>query len=187
VVVYVGNLNWNTTDKALRRAFSAYGSIVKGSVMKDRETGLSRGFGMVTYSTSAEAEAAIASMNEQEFQGRRIKVNWAYSRTTKSRGHHGPGYGGYGSGGLERYGTEHGDRPVQGSSSTTSDTSAEQEVTPIMRVEQKTTPIMKDRPIIVEAENASSELVPDSSAILSDNSSVSTLATELSAGNGYSP
>lgn len=49
-------------------------------VMKDRETGRSRGFGFVTYGTQQEADAAIAALNEQELDGRRIRVNMANSR-----------------------------------------------------------------------------------------------------------
>jgi RNA recognition motif-containing protein len=50
--------------------------------MRDRDTGRSRGFGFVTFSTSAEAEAAIAGLNEQEVDGRRIKVNMANARSS---------------------------------------------------------------------------------------------------------
>lgn len=78
--VYVGNLSWNTDDDGLARAFSAYGQLTDYIVMKDRETGRSRGFGFVTYGTQQEADAAIAGLNEQELDGRRIRVNMANSR-----------------------------------------------------------------------------------------------------------
>ncbi|RPD63722.1 hypothetical protein L227DRAFT_466385, partial [Lentinus tigrinus ALCF2SS1-6] len=74
------NLSWNTTDDTLRNAFSSYGQILDSIVMRDRDTGRSRGFGFVTFSSGAEAQNAIASLNEQELDGRRIKVNLANAR-----------------------------------------------------------------------------------------------------------
>ncbi|KAI0768721.1 hypothetical protein BD413DRAFT_478572, partial [Trametes elegans] len=74
------NLSWNTTDDSLRNAFATFGQILDSIVMRDRETGRSRGFGFVTYSSSGEAQAAISSLNEQELDGRRIKVNLANAR-----------------------------------------------------------------------------------------------------------
>ncbi|CCU99179.1 unnamed protein product [Malassezia sympodialis ATCC 42132] len=78
--VYVGNLSWNTTDDGLAEAFSPYGQLTDYIVMKDRETGRSRGFGFVTFMTQQEADAAIMALNEQELDGRRIRVNMANSR-----------------------------------------------------------------------------------------------------------
>lgn len=78
--VYVGNLSWNTTDDGLAHAFSPYGQLTDYIVMKDRDTGRSRGFGFVTFMTQQEADAAIAALNEQELDGRRIRVNMANSR-----------------------------------------------------------------------------------------------------------
>jgi len=60
--------------------------------MRDRDTGRSRGFGFVTYGTSAEADAAITALNEQELDGRRVKVNLANARTGGGGG--GGGFGG---------------------------------------------------------------------------------------------
>ncbi|KAI3615216.1 glycine-rich rna binding protein [Moniliophthora roreri] len=91
--VYVGNLSWNTTDDTLRQAFSDYGQVIDSIVMRDRDTGRSRGFGFVTFSNDQEAQAAIAQLNEQELDGRRIKVNLANARGG------GGGGGGYSSGG----------------------------------------------------------------------------------------
>jgi len=78
--VYVGNLSWGTTDESLRNAFISFGQITDSIVMRDRETGRSRGFGFVTYGSEQEADAAILAMNEQELDGRRIKVNLANAR-----------------------------------------------------------------------------------------------------------
>lgn len=69
--------------------------------MKDRETGRSRGFGFVTFSGEAEALAAIDALNEQDLDGRRIRVNLANARPG---GGGGGGGGGYGGGGGSRYG-----------------------------------------------------------------------------------
>ncbi|KAF8070303.1 hypothetical protein FPV67DRAFT_1579379 [Lyophyllum atratum] len=100
--VYVGNLSWNTTDDTLRQAFSEFGQVLDSIVMRDRDTGRSRGFGFVTFATQQEAEAAINGLNEQELDGRRIKVNLANARGGGGGG--GGGYsgggGGYGGGGY---------------------------------------------------------------------------------------
>jgi len=107
--VYVGNLSWNTTDDSLRQAFSEYGNVTDSIVMRDRDTGRSRGFGFVTFESSQQADSAIAGLNEQEIDGRRIRVNLANARPSGgggggggggySRGGGGGGYGGQGGGG----------------------------------------------------------------------------------------
>lgn len=84
--MYVGNLSWNTTDDGLAQAFSPYGQLTDYIVMKDRDTGRSRGFGFVTFMTQQEADAAIAALNEQELDGRRIRVNMANSRPSMMHG-----------------------------------------------------------------------------------------------------
>ncbi|KAL5524043.1 hypothetical protein ACEPAG_8216 [Sanghuangporus baumii] len=102
--VYVGNLSWNTTDDTLRKAFSDYGQVVDSIVMRDRDTGRSRGFGFVTFSSESEATGAISALNEQEFEGRRIKVNFANARPQQNQGGgQGGGYGGGGMGGGGGY------------------------------------------------------------------------------------
>jgi len=101
--VYVGNLSWNTTDETLREHFSQFGQILDSIVMRDRETGRSRGFGFVTYGSQEEADSAIQQMNEQEMDGRRVKVNLANARPSGGGGggggYSGGGGGGYGGGG----------------------------------------------------------------------------------------
>jgi len=97
--VYVGNLSWNTTDDTLREAFSQFGRVLDSIVMRDRDTGRSRGFGFVTLSSGPEADAAINGLNEQDLDGRRIKVNIANARG----GGGGGGGGGYGGGGGGGY------------------------------------------------------------------------------------
>ncbi|KAG2153634.1 putative heterogeneous nuclear ribonucleoprotein G [Suillus bovinus] len=100
--VYVGNLSWNTTDDSLRQAFGDFGNVTDAIVMKDRETGRSRGFGFVTFAGGEEAQAAIDGMNEQELDGRRLRVNLANARPSGGGGGgggYGGGGGGYGGGG----------------------------------------------------------------------------------------
>ncbi|KAM0355087.1 hypothetical protein ACHAPU_000944 [Fusarium lateritium] len=111
--LYVGNLSWNTTDDTLRDTFSQYGQVVDSIIMRDRETGRARGFGFVTFSNDAEAEAAVNGLNEQELDGRRIRVNVANARPSGGSG--GGGYGGgrgggYGGGGGGYGGDRGGDR-----------------------------------------------------------------------------
>ncbi|KAJ6486936.1 putative RNA-binding protein rbpB [Mycena sanguinolenta] len=99
--LYIGNLSYKTDDDSLRNYFSSFGNITDSIVMLDRDTGRSRGFGFVTYSTDAEAQAAIQESNDQELDGRRLRVNLANSKPSGGGG--GGGYsgggGGYGGGG----------------------------------------------------------------------------------------
>ncbi|CAL1707796.1 unnamed protein product [Somion occarium] len=97
--LYIGNLSWNTTDETLRDAFGQYGSVTDSIVMRDRETGRSRGFGFVTFSSEDEANAAISGLNEADLDGRRIRVNVATGRG----GGGGGGGGGYNGGGGGGY------------------------------------------------------------------------------------
>ncbi|KAL4907872.1 hypothetical protein BDW74DRAFT_148172 [Aspergillus multicolor] len=105
--VYVGNLSWGTNDDTLRTAFSEFGQVVDSIVMRDRDTGRSRGFGFVTFSNASEAEAAINGLHEQELDGRRLKVNLANARPSGGGGFGGQGGyggGGYAGGGGQGYG-----------------------------------------------------------------------------------
>ena len=78
--LFIGGLAWATETDKLRSVFSSYGNVTDAIVMRDRETGRSRGFGFVTFASDEEAEAAIRGMNDQEVDGRRIKVDRASSR-----------------------------------------------------------------------------------------------------------
>ena len=91
--LYVGNLSFGTTNDDLTQLFSQFGEVASASVVTDRETGRSRGFGFVEMSDGA--EAAVAALNNAEFQGRRLTVNEAKPREERPRG----GGGGYGGGG----------------------------------------------------------------------------------------
>lgn len=75
--LYVGNLSYSTTDAALKDAFAQFGAVESASVLTDKMTGRSRGFGFVTMSDDAEAEKAINSMNGTDLDGRKLTVNEA--------------------------------------------------------------------------------------------------------------
>jgi len=79
--IYAGNLAPETTDDDLRQAFEAFGQVSTASVVKDKFSGESRGFGFVEMPTKSEAEAAIAGLNGKEFKGRTLTVNEARPRT----------------------------------------------------------------------------------------------------------
>jgi RNA recognition motif-containing protein len=81
--LYVGNLSWSTTEETLRNLFAAHGEVQSVSIITDRETGRSRGFGFVEMEN---ADAAIAALNETEFEGRKLRVNEAQERKPRSGG-----------------------------------------------------------------------------------------------------
>jgi cold-inducible RNA-binding protein len=78
--LFVGGLSSETTTEDLRNSFAKFGDVVDVAVIFDRATGQSRGFGFVSYQTSAAAEAAIKGMNGVELDGRTLKVNRAEAR-----------------------------------------------------------------------------------------------------------
>ncbi len=78
--LFVGGLSWNTTDDSLRSAFERFGAVVDARVIKDRDTGRSRGFGFVTFSEGQSAQGAISEMDGTELDGRTIRVNEAQER-----------------------------------------------------------------------------------------------------------
>ncbi|BAS85684.1 Os03g0670700 [Oryza sativa Japonica Group] len=77
---FVGGLAWATDDRSLEAAFSTYGEILDSKIINDRETGRSRGFGFVTFSSEQSMRDAIEGMNGKELDGRNITVNEAQSR-----------------------------------------------------------------------------------------------------------
>ncbi|KAF9162302.1 hypothetical protein DFQ26_003693 [Actinomortierella ambigua] len=87
--LFVGNLSWHTTDDTLREAFEVYGHVTDVIVMRDRDTGRSRGFGFVTLDNQTDAEKAIDQLNGVELDGRAIKVNLAIQRSERSGGYGG--------------------------------------------------------------------------------------------------
>jgi len=92
--LYVGNLSYNTGDQDLRDAFSPYGNVQSASVVIDRDSGQSRGFGFVEYGSSAEAQQAVEAMNGMMVDGRNLNVNIARPREEGGRGGGGGGGGG---------------------------------------------------------------------------------------------
>jgi len=104
--LYVGNLSFQTTSDELRDHFAQIGNVDSASVVEDRMTGRSRGFGFVEMTTPEEAAAAIEQLNGKDFNGRNLTVNEARPRTDRASG------GGYGGnrGGGGGYGRGRGDR-----------------------------------------------------------------------------
>jgi RNA recognition motif-containing protein len=94
--LYVGNLSFRTTGEDLREAFSAAGTVESATVIEDRDSGRSRGFGFVEMATPEEAAAAIEQFNGKEFGGRNLTVNEAKPRADRGGGGAGRGYGGGG-------------------------------------------------------------------------------------------
>jgi RNA recognition motif-containing protein len=78
--LFVGNLSFDTTDQDLRGFFTTVGKCVSATVLMDRATGRSRGFGFVEMESDDEALRAITQLNDQELQGRRISVSEARER-----------------------------------------------------------------------------------------------------------
>ncbi|KAJ4974733.1 hypothetical protein NE237_007907 [Protea cynaroides] len=97
--LFIGGLSYSTDDQSLREAFGAYGEVIEARVIMDRETGRSRGFGFVSFTSGEEASSAIQALDGQDLHGRRVRVNYATDRTGGFRSGGGGGYGGGGYGG----------------------------------------------------------------------------------------
>lgn len=99
--LFIGGLAWHTEEGTLRQKFEEFGPVEEAVVVKDRDTGRSRGFGFVRYAQESDAQKAIDAMNNIEFDGRTIRVDKASDSgpRTGGRGGGGGGYaprGGYG-------------------------------------------------------------------------------------------
>jgi RNA recognition motif-containing protein len=77
VNIYVGNLSYTTTESDLLNMFEAHGTVDRASLVMDRASGNSKGFGFVEMPNDKEGNAAIGSLNEMEMQGRKLMVNVA--------------------------------------------------------------------------------------------------------------
>lgn len=78
--MFVGSIPWSVDDAGLAQIFSQAGTVVSAQVVKDRETGRSRGFGFVEMSSDQEAQAAVSNLNGTDVEGRKIVVNIARPR-----------------------------------------------------------------------------------------------------------
>lgn len=91
--IYVGNLSWTMTEDDLRSLFEQYGTVSSVKIVKDRETGRSRGFGFVDMPDDNEGQAALTNLYDSEVMGRKIIVNESQTK---------PNAGGGGGGGFKK-------------------------------------------------------------------------------------
>ena len=101
--LFVGGVSFNTTDDALRDAFAQAGNVTSAQIIKDRETGRSKGFGFVEYATDEEAAKGVELWNNKELDGRTIRVSEARPmapRAPRAGGNGGGGASGFGGGGY---------------------------------------------------------------------------------------
>jgi RNA recognition motif-containing protein len=111
--IYVGNLSWSMTDDDLNNLFSQYGAVSSAKILKDKVSGRSKGFGFVEMDDDEAARTAIANLNDQDVQGRKLKVNESqpkpegsgFKKRSFGSGGGGGGFrkgggGGYGGGGY---------------------------------------------------------------------------------------
>jgi cold-inducible RNA-binding protein len=96
--IYVGNLAREVTEDDLREAFEAFGQVSTATIIKDKFSGESRGFGFVEMPSKNEAQNAITEMNEKDLKGRTINVNEARPKTDRGGGGGGRRRGGGGGG-----------------------------------------------------------------------------------------
>ena len=113
--LYVGGINFQTTDEALREAFSQAGTVESASIIMDRDSGRSKGFGFVEMATDEQATAAIEMFNGKELDGRRLTVSEA--RPMGERPARGGNGGGFGGGRKPSFGGNGGSRGGNGGSS----------------------------------------------------------------------
>jgi RNA recognition motif-containing protein len=96
--IFVGNLDFNTSEDELRKLFEVHGQVDRVSIMTDRDTGRSRGFGFVEMTSNEDGEKAIAALNGSQIGGRTLNVNEARPKVERGGG------GGGGGGGRDRGG-----------------------------------------------------------------------------------
>lgn len=101
--LYVGNLPHSTTEAEMRNLFEAYGAVEKITLVTDRDTGRSRGFGFVEMANASEADKAIATLNGTDLGGRTLTINEAKPKAERPRGGGGGGRRFGGGGGRDDY------------------------------------------------------------------------------------
>jgi len=107
--IYVGNLAYDATEEQLQEMFAEFGQVESASIVLDRVTGRSRGFGFVQMPDDAEATKAIGELNDKEVNGRALRVSQARPKTSRPRRDGGGGgRGGYSGGGSSRGGNRGG-------------------------------------------------------------------------------
>lgn len=94
--IYVGNLPYSATEEDVTDLFAEYGPVDRVKIITDRETGQSKGFAFVTLGDQSKLNDAIEALNEQDYQGRALRVNASEPREPRSGGGGGGGYGGGG-------------------------------------------------------------------------------------------
>jgi cold-inducible RNA-binding protein len=97
--IFVGNLDFNTSEEELRHLFEPYGQVDRVSILTDRETGRSRGFGFVEMASSEDGEKAIAALNGSQLGGRTLNINEARPKAERASSGGGRDRGGRGGGG----------------------------------------------------------------------------------------
>jgi RNA recognition motif-containing protein len=105
--LYVGNLPYRMTEDELRQTFEEYGQVESCTIIKDKVTGSSKGFGFLEMPEKGDAEKAINALNNRDMMGRKLNVNEARPRTDSPRG---AGAGGWSGGGAGRNGNGGGHR-----------------------------------------------------------------------------
>ena len=109
--LYVGNLAFSTTLDKLKETFSKYGEVEEATIVTNKYTGKSKGFGFVTYKNDADADKAKAELSGKEFEGRTLTINEATPfDPNKPRERRSDGFGGRGFGGPRRFGEGDGRR-----------------------------------------------------------------------------
>lgn len=83
--IYVGNISFSTSEETLRNQFSQFGEVLSVAIIMDKFTGKSKGFAFVEMADDASADNAIATLNQKEIDGRRVRVNEAQEKKPRPR------------------------------------------------------------------------------------------------------